>query len=312
MLVMNSKIRWMATLLGMVALMSCGSGAVVTAPVTVSFPVGKSLALTSITLKVSGSDMTTITSTQTGPFGSEVWFDVDVPVGSSRTFAVTASIPNVPFEGFHGSATADISAAGGSVPITMLFVNFSSISTATLDGPKILSLSALYDNSDVAIYVDFAAQVNANTIAGVVEFIPNAATSSRSQSIINQFKGAVDVTIPSPGSNFIMFNGTGAGGTGSALAATLYDSNDTPIPVILQVVMNSPNTIEIRMPQTAFANKVDAAIDGKLNVLVGSIPNPAVPFTPTFSGFVASSAAVGTNGGNVILYNATFNTSTPP
>lgn len=301
-----------AMMVGVVVLTSCGADAPVTmtAPVKFSFPVGKSLPTTvsSVELSVSGSDMTTITSTKAGPFTSDISFSVDVPVGSSRTFTATATIENIKTEGYQGAAVADVTAAGGSVPITMLYVNFSTSPASTASGPQVASLSAVYDNTDVTLFVDFSGQVDPNTISGVVEFIPDAAATFRSQSIINELKGAVDLTMPSPGSNFIMFNGMGTG-----LKADLYSHDDQPMVVPVQAVISGFNTIEIRMSQAAFKNHIDSAIVGKFNVLVGSISSSVHPLTPTTTvGFTASSAAVGAGGKNVILYNASFGAAAQP
>lgn len=307
-----SKVRRIAILVGALAHSACGAGTSKAVPVQVSFSVAKitMATLASVELTVSGSDMTSITSTQAGPFTGDISFSVNVPVGSSRTFTATAAVQSVTGEGYQGTATADVAAAGGAVPITMHYMNFSAAPATTATGPQISSLSALYDNSDVAIYVDFAEAVELSTISGVVEIIPDVATTFRSQSIINQLKGVVDVTMPSPGSSYIIFNGTG-----SVINVDLYDDNDTavvvPASANFQATLSGVNTIEIRMTQSAFSSLIDSAIVGEFNVLSGSLLSSVSPLTPTSTeNFTASTAAASAAGGNVILYNAAFDTTT--
>lgn len=291
----------------MITAAACGSGVTATAPMKVSFSAAKNIlaSLSKVQLVVSGSDMTTIMNTQSSPFSSTITFSEDVSVGSSRNFTATAAIQGVTTEGYQGASTADVTVSGGSVPITMLYVNFSADPATTSSGPQISSLSALYNNGNVSVFVDFTAAVNLNTLSGVVEFIPTAATSFRNQSIINQLKGSVDVTMPSPGSAYIMFNGNGTG-----LSAILYNQNDASQSAAVDAVLSGNNTIELSMSQADFKSVVDSGVNGQFNVLAGTLSNPSVPLTPSdTSGFTASSAAVSTSGGNVIIYNAAFDTT---
>lgn len=296
-------------MLGMVA---CGA-ADTTVPVSVKFPsMAKSVltSLSTVTLNVSGDDMTTVSSSQTGPFSSSVSFSVDVPVGNLRAFASTAAVSGSTSTGYQGSTTSNVTSSTTSVPLTMLFVNFANNSTAAVSsGPQITSVSTSYSSTQVGLTINFGAAITVQTTALIVEFIPASGGTARSQSMINQAKGSVDVTMPSAGTNNIIVNGSGA----SNVDPILYNSSDSSVSLSasdFSATLASSTQIVLTMSRTAFINNIDSSIVGTLNILAGSKDSGTTIITPSnLSSFTASSAAVNTAGGNVMKYNANFDTS---
>lgn len=299
--------RWVigVVLLGLIA---CGS-ADTTVPVTVQFPkLTKSVltSLSSVTLAVTASDMTTVSSSQTGPFSSDVSFSVDVPTGNSRTFTATAAITGSSTVGYQGTSTTNVSTSTASVPLTMLFVNFANNSaSAVTSGPQITSVSTSYSptgSGNVVLTVGFGSTISIEQTALIIEFIPASGGTARSQSMINQAKGSVDVTMPSAGTRNIIVNGLGAG----TLDAILYDANDQSVSSSITASTTGSNIV-VSMSETQFMSLIDANINGKLNILAGSKTSGTEVITPTnLSSFTASSAAVNTSGGNVMIYNENF------
>jgi hypothetical protein len=296
-------------LLGGVA---CGA-ADTTVPVSVKFPSMAKNVLTSLStvvLNVSGSDMTTVSSSQTGPFSSSVSFSVDVPIGNSRAFASTAAVSGSTSTGYQGSTTTNVASSTTSVPLTMLFVNFANNSTAAVgSGPQITAVSTAYSSTEVSLTINFGAAITAQTTALILEFIPASSSTARSQSLINQAKGSVDVTMPSAGTNNIIVNGTGP----NTMSPILYTASDSSVSLTnaeLSATMNSSTEIEVVMSRTAFINNIDSSIVGTLNILAGTKDSGTTIITPSnITSFTASSVAVTTNGGNVMKYNASFDTS---
>lgn len=296
-------------LLGLVA---CGA-ADTTVPVTVKFPsMFKNVlnTLSTVTLSVSASDMTTVSSSQTGPFSSDVSFSVTVPTGNSRAFASTAAISGSTSTGYQGTTTSNITSSTTSVPLTMLFMNFASnAATAVGGGPQITAVDTSYSSTEVALTITFGSAISVQTTALIIEFIPASGGTARSQSMINQAKGSVDVTMPSAGTNNIIVNGSGA----SNVDPILYNSSDASTSLTaseLSATLTSTTEIEVVMSRTAFINIIDSSIAGTLNILAGTKDSGTTVITPSnLTGFTASSAAVNTSGGNVMKYNASFDTS---
>lgn len=308
---MKSAMKKTMVVVGMMGLVACGS-ADTTVPVTARFPfLAKSIlsSLSSVALHVTASNMTTVSSSQTGPFTGDVSFSVDVPTGNSRTFTATAAISGSSTTGYQGSSTTDVTTSTTSVPLTMLFVNFASNSAAAVaSGPQITSVSTSYSSAEVAITIGFGSTVSPQQLALIIEFIPASGGTARSQSMINQAKGSVDVTMPSAGTNNIIVNGSGA----ATLDAILYNSSDvsTSLSASDLAATSSGTNITITMSRSAFTSNIDASINGTLNILAGSKDSGSTIITPsTLSSFTAASAAVNTSGGNVMKYNASFDTS---
>lgn len=295
--------------LGMVA---CGA-ADTTVPVSIKFPSMAKSVLTSLskaTLTVSASDMTTISSSQNGPFSSSISFSADVPVGNSRAFASTASITGSTSTGYQGSSTTNVTSSTTSVPLTMLFVNFASNSTTAVgSGPQITSVSTAYSSTEVALTINFGAAITVQTTTLIIEFIPSSGGTARSQSMINQAKGSVSVTMPSAGTDNIIINGSSA----TQMNPILYDSSDSSASLSnteLSVTVNSSTQITVTMSRTAFINNIDSSIVGTLNILAGTKDSGTTTITPSnLTSFTASSAAVNTTGGDVMKYNASFDTT---
>lgn len=302
----------MMVMIGLLGLMSCGASPTASVPVQVSFPVFKNIitTLSGVSLAVSGADMTTMTSTQTGPFTDNITFNLDVPTGSSRLFTAVAAISNATGIGYKGTATSDIVSSSNTVPIMMLFMNFATNSVSPVtSGPQISGVSAGYDAGLLTLTIDFSSPLLLGHTAGIVEFLPKSGGTPRSQSIINQLKGSVDVTMPAAGTNYMMFNGTA-----TSVEVILYNSSDQSITIpdgaVLEATQSSQTSLSISMTTTAFQNLVDPDVVGALNILVGSKANPTEFLTPsTTAVFTPSSVAVGTLGGNVMLYDSSFTTT---
>jgi hypothetical protein len=157
--------------------------------------------------------------------------------------------------------------------------------------------------------VGFGSSITAQTTAFIIEFIPSSGGTARSQSLINQAKGSVSVTMPSAGTSNIVVNGTGA----SEFSAILYNASDASTSLTaseLSASLSGTSSVVITMSRTAFINNIDSSIVGTLNVLAGSKTSGTTVITPSnVSEFTASSSAVSTSGGNVMKYNASFDTS---
>lgn len=299
--------------LAALGLMACGA-ADSTVPVSVKFPsMAKNVlnTLSTVVLHVTANDMTTVSSSQTGPFSSAVSFNVDVPIGDSRLFTSTAAVSSSTTTGYQGTATSNVTSSTTSVPLTMLFVNFANNSTAAVgSGPQITAVSTSYTSTQVAFTINFGAAITAQTTALIMEFIPAAGGTARSQSMINEAKGSVDVTMPSAGTDNIIINGFGP----NQMNPILYDASDSSVSLSnaeLSVTVNSTTEIVVTLSRTAFTNNIDTAIVGTMNILAGSKDSGVTIVTPSnlATEFTASSVAVTTNGGNVMKYNASFDTS---
>lgn len=309
---MKSVTMKVMVMIGMMGLMACGASPSASVPVHVSFPMFKSIlaTLSGVSLTVSGADMTTVTSSQAGPFADTISFSLDVPTGVSRSFTAVAAISGASKIGYEGTATSDIVATGNTVPITMLFMNFASNSVAAINsGPQLSAVSVGYDGALISLTIDFSSPILLGHTAGVVEFLPKTGGTTRSQSIITELKGSVDVTMPAAGTNYMMFNGTVNG-----VEVILYDSTDqsmsVPAGATFDAVQTSQTSITMSMSTTAFQSLVDSTVDGALNVLVGGKAGPNLFLTPTTTSvFTPSSAAVGTTSGNVMLYDGSFDTT---
>lgn len=296
-------------LLGLVA---CGA-ADTAVPVSVKFPsMTKSVlsSLSKVVLNVTASDMTTVTSSQNGPFSSSVSFTASVPTGNSRTFASTASVSGSTTTGYQGSTSTNVTTSTTSVPLTMLFMNFATnAATAVGGGPQITSVSTSYSLTQVSVTINFGSAITAQTTALIIEFIPASGGTARSQSMINQAKGSVDVTMPSAGTDNIIVNGSGA----SNVDPILYNASDSSTSLTateLSASLASSTQIVVTMSRTAFINNIDSSIAGTLNILAGTKDSGTTVIAPSnLTGFTASSAAVNTSGGNVMKYNASFDTS---
>lgn len=284
-----------------------------TVPVAVQFPALTKNILTTLSLvhlQVSASDMTTLTSSTSGPFSSAITLSADVPVGSNRVFTATAGITGDTTIGYQGSTTANVTTTGGSVPITMLYLNNATNSTAAVGGgPQISTVTSTYSGNLFTLTVNFASDITLDQVAGVVEFIPTAGGTARSQSIINELKGSVNVTMPSVGTAYMMFNGTG-----TSVGLILYNSSNQSVTIpdgaTFAATQPSNTSIQIAMSTSAFQSLIDSAVAGKMNILVGSKANATVVLTPTTTSvFTASSAAAGASAGNVMIYDGTFNSS---
>lgn len=296
-------------LLGLVA---CGA-ADTTVPVSIRFPsLAKNVltSLSTVSLSVTASDMTTVSSSLTGPFSSGVSFSVDVPIGNSRAFTSTAAISGSTVTGYQGITTSNLTSSTTSVPLTMLFMNFASNTASAVDsGPQITSVTTAYTSTQVRLTINFGAAITAETTALIIEFIPAAGGTARSQSMINQAKGSVDVTMPSAGTSNIIVNGSGP----SNEDPILYNASDASTTLTseeLSASLASSTQIVVTMSRTAFINNVDSSIAGSLNILAGTKDSGTTIITPSnLTSFTASSAAVNTSGGNVMKYNASFDTS---
>lgn len=296
-------------LLGLVA---CGA-ADTTVPVSIRFPsLAKNVltSLSTVSLSVTASDMTTVSSSLTGPFSSGVSFSVDVPIGNSRAFTSTAAISGSTVTGYQGITTSNLTSSTTSVPLTMLFMNFASNTASAVDsGPQITSVTTAYTSTQVSLTINFGAAITAETTALIIEFIPAAGGTARSQSMINQAKGSVDVTMPSAGTSNIIVNGSGP----SNEDPILYNASDASTTLTseeLSASLASSTQIVVTMSRTAFINNVDSSIAGSLNILAGTKDSGTTIITPSnLTSFTASSAAVNTSGGNVMKYNASFDTS---
>lgn len=291
--------------------MACGA-ADTDVPVTVKFPLSKSVlsSLSKVTLSVSASDMTTVSSSQTGPFSSSVSFSVDVPTGNSRTFSSTASVSGSTSTGYQGSTTGNVTTSTTSVPITMLFMNSSTNSTAAVgSGPQITSVTIAYTSTQITFTVGFGSTVSAETLAFIMEFIPSSGGTARSQSMINQAKGSVTVSMPSAGTHNIIVNGQSSGG----FSTTLYNSSDSSVSLTsseLSASLSGSTNVVVTMSRTAFTTNIDSSIIGTMNILAGSKSSGTVEITPSnLSALTASSAAVNTSNGDVMKYNASFDTT---
>lgn len=296
-------------LLGLVA---CGA-ADTEVPVSVHFPSLTKSVLTSLSkvaLSVTASDITTVSSSQNGPFSSSISFSVSVPTGSSRAFTATAAITGTTTQGYQGTSTTTVSTSTTSVPLTMLFVNFASNSASAVGGgPQITAVSSSYSSTEVTLTIDFGSAITAQNTALIIEFIPSSGGTARSQSMINAAKGSVDVTMPSAGTHNIIINGMSA----TSMDPILYNSSDQSTSLSasnLAVTVVSSTEIQVAMSRTAFTSNIDSSIAGTLNILAGTKSGAATTITPsTLSSFTASSAAVNTSGGNVMRYNASFDTT---
>ncbi len=306
---MVKKFIWMALL----GLMACGA-ADTEVPVTVQFPSMAKSVLTSLSkavLSVTASDITTVSSSQNGPFSSSVSFSVNVPTGSSRAFTATAAITGTTTLGYQGTSTTDVSTSTTSVPLTMLFVNFANNSASAVSGgPQITAISASYSSTAVTLTIDFGSAITAQNTALIIEFIPASGGTARSQSIINEAKGSVSVTMPSAGTDSIIVNGLSA----TSLDPILYNASDQSATLSasdLSATLGSSTQVTITMSRTAFTSNIDSSIAGTLNILAGSKSGASTVVTPSnlSSSFTASSSAVSTTGGNVMKYNASFDTS---
>lgn len=294
-------------------LAACGS-ADTTVPVSVIFPsMAKSIltTLSKATLTVSASDMTTVSSSQDGPFSSSVSFTASVPTGNSRTFASTASVSGSTTTGYQGSTTTNVTSSTTSVPLTMLYVNFANNATSAVgSGPQITSVTTSYSSTQVAVTIGFGSAITAQTTALIIEFIPSLGGTARSQSMINQAKGSVSVSMPSAGTNNIIVNASGP----SQFDPILYNSSDSSTSLSateLSASLSDSTHITITMSRTAFTNNIDSSIIGSLNILAGTKDSGTTIVTPSnlSTAFTASSVAVNTTGGDVMKYNASFDTS---
>ncbi|MBI3541059.1 MAG: hypothetical protein HY073_02840 [Deltaproteobacteria bacterium] len=277
-----------------------------------------SLTPSNVILKISASDMTTITQSVDVTSTNSVSLSANVPVGSNRLFEVTATIANDTTIGYYGHATTDVTSAGGNVPITLEYLNFALDPTGDNinSGPDISSITILKDNMSTAdtsddlieVTVAFASPVSSSNFGIIFELdTDDDASTGKTETITEMLRGTLTNAFKT-GSEIYFTAQTDSGGS---FSGEVFDASDQSIPITSSSIVSfSSNQVLVFIVDAAdFDKLVDPNEIGGINVLVGTVSQTGSLTPPSFTGFTPSDLMVGTEPTGKIHYDLNFDSS---
>lgn len=277
--------------------------------------------LDKISLRVSGANMTSITSSLTAPFTNPVRFNVDVPTGSSRIFQVTARVAEDPLIGYQKSVTTDVSSGSGTVTINLQYINFALDGSSDTVGQNQIDISTFefgVNTNGTAVTTDDRVMLDINFINPIPTFLwvvvievdtDAKATTGSTRTRIDKLKGSLTSGFSAGSELYLVVEDTFQG-----VVMSLFDGNDTAISLpqtsALTATLDTSHTIlTVSIDLAVFKSLIDADGTGNLNILTGTKVSSTALSLPDFTGFSTDDILISSTTSPTVKYQIGFDLS---